>query len=59
MSAKVYRMNTSKAIKLAGGREALARLLGVKSITTYRWKPMLPKARAWQLELVKPEWFKK
>lgn len=51
-------MNTDKAIKLAGGREALARLLGVAAITTYRWKPNLPAARAWQLEVIRPEWFK-
>lgn len=52
-------MNTDKAIKLAGGREELAQLLGCASITTYRWKPNLPRARAWQLQILRPEWFVK
>ncbi len=51
-------MNTKQAIRLAGSRDALARLLGVASITTYRWKPNLPTGRAWQLQAIKPEWFK-
>jgi hypothetical protein len=51
-------MNTDKAIKLAGGRDKLAELLGVASISTYRWKPRLPKMRAFQLRALKPEWFK-
>jgi hypothetical protein len=51
-------MNTDKAIKLAGSREQLARLLGCAPITTYRWKPNLPKSRMWQLEVLRPEWFK-
>jgi hypothetical protein len=51
-------MKTKDAIKLAGSREALARLLGVAVITTYRWKPSLPDARIWKLQVLRPEWFK-
>lgn len=51
-------MKTAQAIKLAGSREALARMLGVASITTYRWKPSLPAQRIWQLQVLRPEWFK-
>ena len=50
-------MKTTKAIELAGSREALARMLGVASITTYRWKPSLPAQRIWQLQVLRPDWF--
>lgn len=51
-------MNTDRAIKLAGSREALAKLLGCAVMTTYRWKPGLPRVRELQLRLAKPEWFR-
>lgn len=51
-------MNTEKAIELAGTREKLAKLLGVASISTYRWKPDLPKMREFQLQALRPKWFK-
>jgi hypothetical protein len=51
-------MTTNDAIKLAGSRDALARLLGVATITTYRWKPSPPRARMYQLEVLRPEWFR-
>jgi len=55
-------MNTDKAIKLSGGgtpgRKALAALLGVTSLATYRWKPDIPDRHVWRLQVLKPEWFK-
>ena len=55
-------MNTDKAIKLSGGgttgRKALAALLGVAPITTYRWHPSIPDRHIWRLQVLKPEWFK-
>lgn len=54
-------MNTMKAINLAGGgttgRKALAALLGVSSITTYKWEPDIPDRHVWRLQVLKPEWF--
>jgi len=52
-------MNTDEAIKLAQGRDKLAAMLGVAPITTYRWKPNLPQARADRLRILKPSWFRK
>lgn len=52
-------MNTEDAIKLAGGRKELAKILGVASITTYRWNPDLPQHRADRLRILKPTWFRK
>lgn len=49
-----------KAIQLAGGREALAELLGVGKQATYAWSwedDELPEARVWQLRILRPEWF--
>lgn len=52
-------MNTDEAIRLAGGRKELAKLLGAAAITTYRWTPDLPQARADRLRILKPSWFRK
>ncbi len=52
-------MNTETAIAFAGGRDKLAELLGVEPISTYRWKPNLPKMREFQLRALKPGWFRK
>ena len=57
IGATMRDMNTDTAIKLAGSREKLAELLGVASITTYRWKPSLPQHRADRLRILKPRWF--
>lgn len=51
-------MKTETAIELAGGREQLAQLLGVASITTYRWKPDLPQPREDRLRVLRPAWFR-
>jgi len=51
-------MNMQFAMDKAGGREELARLLGVAAITTYHWdldKP-LPKKHLRFLSVARPKW---
>jgi hypothetical protein len=50
-------MKTKLAIEKAGGTNALARLLGITSGAVSQWGDELPKAREWQLQLLRPEWF--
>jgi hypothetical protein len=50
-------MRTKTAIKLANGRDALARLLNVETITTYHWKVNLPFKHERYLRAIKPHWF--
>lgn len=52
-------MKTDKAIELAGSREALARLIGVTPLATYRWKPNVPERHMWKLAVIRPDWFTK
>ncbi len=53
-------MNTSEAIKRAGGRDKLAELLGVSALTTYgpTWKPNLPPKHERFLRAKRPRWFR-
>ena len=48
-----------RAMKLAGGREQLAKLLGCASISTYRWQVAIPQARVFQLMAIRPDWCKR
>jgi hypothetical protein len=50
-------MDKETAIKLAGGVEPLAELLGITRFAIYLWKTDIPQARVWQLRVLKPEWF--
>ena len=50
-------MNKQELIKLAGTQVQLAKLLGISQAAVSRWKEV-PKARIWQLKLLKPKWFK-
>ena len=49
-------MDKQKAIRLAGSQSELARILGIQRSAISHWKE-IPKARVWQLKLLKPEWF--
>ena len=49
-------MDKQKAITLAGSQSDLAKLLGISQAAVSQWKTV-PKARIWQLKLLKPEWF--
>jgi predicted transcriptional regulator len=51
-------MTKQELIKLAGTQTALANLLGISQAAVGAWKEV-PKARIWQLRLLKPQWFKK
>jgi hypothetical protein len=53
-----FDMDTSFAIKKAGSREALAKMLNVATITTYRWDPALPEKHRRYLQAARPKWFK-
>lgn len=50
-------MKTKTAIELAGGRDALARLLGVETVTTYHWIRVLPPKHERYLRVARPGWF--
>lgn len=50
-------MKKETAIRKAGGRNALARLLGVTGSAVSQWRE-IPQARVWQLRVLRPEWFK-
>jgi predicted transcriptional regulator len=49
-------MTKQEVIKLAGSQRDLALLLDISSAAISRWKE-IPKARIWQLMILKPEWF--
>ena len=49
-------MDKQYFVKLAGSQRKLADLLGIKQPAVGAWK-QVPKARIWQLKLLKPEWF--
>jgi predicted transcriptional regulator len=51
-------MEKQTAIKLAGSQSELAKMLGISQPAVSRWKLSVPKARVWQLKVLKPEWFK-
>jgi DNA-binding transcriptional regulator YdaS (Cro superfamily) len=50
-------MKTQDAIRLAGSGVQLAKLLGITQAAVAQWGENVPKAREWQLRLLKPEWF--
>lgn len=53
-------MTCGFAIKMAGGRRALAEFLGVAELTTYHWTMAgpLPRKHRRLIEAAKPEWVK-
>ena len=52
-------MSKEEAIKRAGGKSALARLLGISPAAISQWGADVPIMRIWQLKTIKPEWFDK
>jgi DNA-binding transcriptional regulator Cro len=50
-------MKTEKAIKLAGGATALAKLLGIKCQSVLGWGKTVPPLRVYQLRDLRPQWF--
>jgi hypothetical protein len=53
------RMKTSEATRRAGGRNALARLLGITGAAISQWGEDMPPLRRYQLKEAKPGWFRK
>lgn len=51
-------MTTEQAVKLAGSKAALGRILGVTRGAVSQWV-QLPQGRLYQLMVIKPEWFVK
>ena len=51
-------MDKQTAIEKAGSVTELAKLLGIKREAIYQWGTQVPKARVWQLKILRPEWFK-
>lgn len=49
-------MTKEQLIKLAGSQRELAKLLEISQPAVSAWKT-IPKARIWQLKLLRPEWF--
>jgi tRNA U34 5-methylaminomethyl-2-thiouridine-forming methyltransferase MnmC len=52
------RMDTKTAISLAGSATELAKLLGVTRQAISQWGENLPQQRIWQLQVLRPKWFK-
>lgn len=53
----IWLMSKEHFIRLAGSQRKLADLLGISQAAVAQWKTV-PKARIWQLQLLRPEWFK-
>ena len=51
-------METKHAIELAGSPAALAKMLGISAAAVSQWGQTIPKARVWQLKVIRPEWFR-
>ena len=49
-------MTKEKAIAYAGSQSELAKILGITRGAVAQWKD-IPKARIWQLKVLKPSWF--
>ena len=49
-------LTKEQAIKLAGSQAKLARLLGIERSAVWQWVE-IPRARIWQLMVLRPQWF--
>jgi len=56
VSTIILLMDKHKFIALAGSQDELAKLLGISQAAVSQWKTV-PKARVWQLKLLRPHWF--
>jgi hypothetical protein len=51
-------MTKQELIALAGSQTELGKILGISQAAVAAWNE-IPKARIWQLKLLRPKWFKK
>jgi predicted transcriptional regulator len=51
-------MDTIQAVKFAGSKTALAKLLQISQPAVSQWGNRVPQARIWQLMLLRPDWFR-
>lgn len=54
---KKIKMETKKAIELAGSATLLASMLGITDSAVSQWGKTIPESRVWQLRVLRPEWF--
>lgn len=52
-------MKTEEAVRRAGSRNALAKLLRITGAAVSQWGEDVPELRMWQLKAKKPHWFRK
>ena len=52
-------MTTSDAVAFFGSATKLARALGIKPAAISQWGENVPQPRVWQLQVMKPSWFRK
>jgi hypothetical protein len=52
-------ITTADAIRLAGSKTELARILGITRIAIYKWGTHPPAGRMWELMRLRPEWFRR
>lgn len=58
-SVYAWRMKTAEAIRRAGGRNALGRILGISGSAISQWGEDIPLLRRYELKERKPGWFRK
>lgn len=58
VTTKEQAVDKAKAIELAGGVTALAKILGICKSSVSEWTE-IPQARIWQLKVIRPQWFRK
>jgi len=51
-------MEKQHFINLAGSQQKLAVILGISQAAVSQWGKKIPESRVWQLQVLKPEWFK-
>ena len=50
-------MKTNTAVRLAGSKFALAKILGIDRSAVSQWGDSVPVLRVFQLKVLRPEWF--
>ena len=53
------KLTTKEAVRLAGGKIALAKLLKVSRQAVQKWGTDVPELRVFQLKEMRPKWFAK
>jgi hypothetical protein len=51
------KLRTERAVRLAGGKPELAKLLKIRRQAVQAWGDWVPELRALQLHVLRPDWF--